>query len=63
MKFYIYNFMKKYTLNFTTTTAQGTKKSRPGNPGGIFSQRQRYQSSTTWVSGDRNHRAGRKAPA
>jgi len=26
MKFYTFNFMKKYTLNFTTATVQGAKK-------------------------------------
>jgi ribosomal protein S5 len=36
MNFYTYNFMKKYTLNFTTATVPGAKKTRPGKPGRDF---------------------------
>ena len=61
MKFYIYNFMKKYTLNFTTTTAQGTKKIPPRKTlAGFVLIGSVIKAALPWVSGDRNHRSDEK---
>jgi len=58
MKFYIYNFMKKYTLNFTTTTVQGTKKIPPRKTrAGSMCRRPRWsRSAGPDHPDDRSHR-------